>query len=355
MHKKRNQHYIPQFYFRFFSTDGKSICLVRREDGSDVKQAAIRGQASRKNFYGNNEVEKRLAAIEAQCSSSLRKLIEAGDTQNLELQDALRVTAWLALQRSRTAAAREAGRPMQDKLLRLQLEVGINNDQRLDTERRQLLLDSLPFIGADMALAQLVEMDVALQSAAHLEDLDSVLLINQTNRPFIFGDAPVVLYNGYYRKVRHRGVLGFDTPGLMMFFPLTPRMLLMRFDKARYRLKRLRGGRLNVRELKDVAALNKLQIHCSSSCIYFHDYRFAPYVSDLWRQEQSRLRSNVATIVEGLSFTEGGGESAGDMIQAFQPQLPFVLMLTFLQHQVLGDEQYRPARRSTEWVFGGDR
>jgi len=82
-------------------------------------------------------------------------------------------------------------------------------------------LTSLDSVRANPAQAQLVEMNAALESAGRLADLMPVMLINRTVRPFIFGDAPVALYNGYYRDVRHRGVLGFDTPGLMVFLPLS--------------------------------------------------------------------------------------------------------------------------------------
>ena len=49
----RNHHFVPQFYFRRFSTDGKSICLLTRATGKTVRQATIKGQASKIGYYGD--------------------------------------------------------------------------------------------------------------------------------------------------------------------------------------------------------------------------------------------------------------------------------------------------------------
>jgi len=117
--EQSNHHYVPQFYFRYFSTDGNSICLVNRLTGVAVRQASICGQASKKNFYGEKEVEKALAVVEGDSSASLRKLIEARDSAALAPEDVDGVLGWVALQRSRTVAARNTGQPMHDKMLRI--------------------------------------------------------------------------------------------------------------------------------------------------------------------------------------------------------------------------------------------
>lgn len=52
--------------------------------------------------------------------------------------------------------------------------------------------------------------------------------------PFIFGDAPVVFYNSYYRNVTARGVLGLQSPGLQIFFPLDSTTLLLLMDDKVY-------------------------------------------------------------------------------------------------------------------------
>ncbi|MES9854743.1 MAG: DUF4238 domain-containing protein [Candidatus Thiodiazotropha sp. L084R] len=43
MLKKSNQHYVPQFYFRYFSGDGKSICVLNRTSGEQIRCSSTKG------------------------------------------------------------------------------------------------------------------------------------------------------------------------------------------------------------------------------------------------------------------------------------------------------------------------
>lgn len=346
MSERGNHHYVPQFYFRYFSTNSRSICLLNRASGATIPEASVRGQASKSRFYGKDEVERALGNVEGACSGALRKLVEHRDPMRLDHQDVTLILTWLALQRSRTMAARHMGKPMHDKVLKLYLEMTISNDTELSADQRSEYLSSLDSIAANPVQSQLVDMKVAMEAAANLSDLQPILLVNRTNRPYIFSDAPVILYNGYYRKVTLRGVLGFDTPGLMVLFPLGPSLQLMLFDAACYGVRRVRDHQIHVRELKDIASLNKLQIHSASNCIYFHEFKFAPYVTELWRQERAKLVDHAGVIVEAPGLDANTGEPMGDIVHTFQPQLPFVLTLSFLQHQVVGDDSYQFERRS---------
>jgi len=74
MSKKVNQHYVPQFYFRYFSENGKSICVLNRDSGKAIKSASIKGQASKKYFYGDSDVEDRLSEIDGLFSTALRQI-----------------------------------------------------------------------------------------------------------------------------------------------------------------------------------------------------------------------------------------------------------------------------------------
>lgn len=196
------------------------------------------------------------------------------------------------------------------------------------------------------AQAQAVEMEMSITASKALMDLRPLLLENRTNRPFIFGDSPVVLHNAFYGKVKSRGVLGYDTPGLMLSYPLGPDLSLLLVDDACYRVKRARKGRVHVRDLNDVLALNKLQLHAASSCVYFHDFKYGPYVEGLWNEERAALAPHAGPVYEVPGFDADTGDSLGDIVHFFQPLLPYKPRLSFLEHDVLGDAEYRFSRRS---------
>lgn len=344
MSTRKNHHFVPQFYFRLFSQDGRSISVLHRQSGKVIASAPIKGQACKAWFYGDDTAEDALSQVEGACSAALRELAALRNPADLSAESVELVLVWLALQRSRTKAARQSGQPMHDRFAQLWAEVQLRNDEDISPATRDLLLDNLDAVGVDPVGAQRLRMSVAVEAASSLGDLTPIFLLNKTNRPFIFGDAPVVLYNSLHRQVNHRGVLGFSAAGLMVFLPLGPSTVLLLLDAARYLLKRVVDNRIQVRDLRDVAALNKLQIHAASDCIYFGDFERASYVAELWRQERARLSQHACTVNEAPGFSVEAGESQGDVVHVFEPQLPYHLSLSFLEH--LSNSQHHLLRRN---------
>ncbi|CAN7677346.1 DUF4238 domain-containing protein [Caballeronia sp. LjRoot29] len=349
MSSRKNHHYVPQFYFRYFSKDGRSICALTVSTGKTVSKAPIKSQASKSWFYGNDQIEAALGEIEGACSASLRALQIVPDPTQMTGNDIDQILIWLALQRSRTRAARDSGEPMRNKLAELLSQIASNGGHdRTDVAGDHAEL-SPAAIDYDVIDAQVLEMDVAMESAQILRDLVPVLLINKTNRPFIFSDAPVVFYNAHYRDVKYRGVLGYDTPGLLVLFPLCADRSLLLLDPAVYRTRGMKRNTIIIRSSRDVISMNKLQLHSASSCVYFHDGSFSGYVAELWRQEQNRIKPSVAKVVETPGF-DHDGNPIGDVVHNFQAHLNYRLALTFLEHQTLDDRQYRFSRRGDRYV-----
>ena len=175
----------------------------------------------------------------------------------------------IALQRTRTQAARDAGQPFSDKLAQLMFEQAVGNNEELNEAEKKGLLDIVSAIEADPVQAQGIQMGVAVQHASALSDLTPIVLENKTNRPFLFGDAPVVFYNARYREVKLRGVLGMATPGLMVLMPLCSKTCLLLLDENEYSVKGfIRNNMVAVRQLSDVVTLNKLQLHAAAECLY---------------------------------------------------------------------------------------
>jgi hypothetical protein len=349
MASRQNHHFVPQFYFRFFSGEENCINVFHRENGRAYTGAPIKGQACKKLFYGNDSIESALGIMEGAAAAALKSLI---DLQNPILADYEQigiVLAWLALQRARTQAARDADQPAQDRILRLMLEVQINRDENLTEEQVQELLNTLPDISSNPAHGQAMRMKATLEMSGAMSDLTPIMLKNKTNRPFIFGDAPVIFYNSYYRRIVSCGVLGMDTPGLMVIFPLGPKITLLLFDSACYSVKGARDHQIQIRDLRDVAALNKLQIHAASTCVYFHDKEMERYVKHLWEEEEKSLRNHEGTVIEAPGYHAGTRDAVGDILHIFEPQLPYRLRLSFLKYQEADERDYRFSLRSDRY------
>lgn len=346
MTSRKNHHFVPQFYFRLFSGTDNCVHVLQRSNGRVHTKAPIKGQSCKKLFYGSDAIEEALGIMEGAAAAALKKLIELQNPMMADHEQVEVVLAWIALQRARTQAARQASQPTHDKMLRLWLEVQINNDEILGEEEAERLRESLPDVATNPAHNQAMEMKIAMEVAGSLADLAPVMLVNRTNRPFIFGDAPVVFYNAYYRNVVDRGVLGMDTPGLMVFFPLSPKLTLALLDINQYSVKRVRNNRVYLYDLQDVAALNKLQIHSASTCIYFHEESMSRYVSHLWRDEYKVLSNHQGKVIEAPGFDSATGKPLGDILHTFQPQLPYRLKLSFLRYEEADHMDYQFSRRS---------
>ena len=65
MAEKKKQHYVPRFYLKRFSSDGKSINLYNLKSSKTILQANLKNQCYRDYFYGKElNVECALEDVE---------------------------------------------------------------------------------------------------------------------------------------------------------------------------------------------------------------------------------------------------------------------------------------------------
>lgn len=346
---KNNQHYVPQFYFRFFSADKKSICVLNKKNGNTYPSSPIRNQASRNKFYGNDDIENAFCEMEGHFSRILRKMGNCNSFKDVLADEYLLLLQSIVFQRTRTLASRNNMQPLNNELMRVELEVRINNDQNISEEEKRNLISALSKFEIDPLRPHLEQIANSLNNSHLISDLHPVFLENRTNRPFIFSDSPVVFHNAYYEKVTRNGVLGFSTPGLQVFYPLTCRRCLLLIDAKRYKVKRVvNNNTIYIKDINDISLINRLQILSATSSVYFSDYKHKDYVHYLWSLDEDKDYDNSAIIVEAPGFDQDGN-SIGDIMHSYAPLLPIKLRLSFLHHLILGDEQYHFEERDFDF------
>src|SRR5436853_90242 len=74
MAKGKNQHFVPQFYFRLFTGGENRIHLLNKKDSRIIRNASIKGQCAKHRFYGSDEIERWLCLLEGQQSVALREI-----------------------------------------------------------------------------------------------------------------------------------------------------------------------------------------------------------------------------------------------------------------------------------------
>jgi hypothetical protein len=258
--KYKNQHYVPQAFFRCF-VSGKTISLYNIKSDKVIPNAPIKGQCSESYFYSKDErVEKIISQIENNAILIISEIIQKQNVIDLDDDKRLDLLCYITFQYCRTRQARNK----RDALINLvfdQLKPTMyhdaqNENQKVDWED---IRDSKIVTSGEFGLL------FSLQSGILLWDLQIAIIRNETNCDFIFSDQPVIFFNSIANDKQH-GNHGFQSAGLQIFFPISPKLCLFLFDKKYYNVKTNARGLIYGRYRKDILRLNDLQLlHCDSN------------------------------------------------------------------------------------------
>lgn len=275
MPANKKHHFVPRFYLKRFSSSGKSISIYHVPSKRKIDSGNLSNQCYRDYFYGKEpEVEKSLASIEASASRVLHQLLE-GEYSAL---DQMTLILYIAIQHGRTTYTVDAINDMADKFAKHMLqykfkELGADPEHfRIEyTKTSQLAL-----IGAVIHHYLLLDLDMKI---VRLSD----------GQCFITSDAPVILYNQFFQDDLRFHNDGFGSKGLMVFFPIDSKHLILLYDRNVYAIGGRSNGRVTNPCASDIDQINGLQIAAANESVYFLDSRFP--VEDL-SSRYSRFRSH---------------------------------------------------------------
>jgi len=330
-----NQHFVPQFYFRFFNGGSGHINLVRLRECSVIQFAPIKGQCARRKFYGFEDVEQGLSKLESQHACALKALRKcAWDETAPPLTDEQwwRMLQAILIQRERTPRAGELHATGAEEFalygFRAYLET-LTGDPMAQAGVKAIDEGKI-HVRQELLGMVLMGVQIAMRSVIGIADLESTILRNHTANDFIFGDSPAVFYNHYLRGQDSRGALGLQSRGLIILLPLDGRTQLMLYDSAVYaEIPQF----VEILSDFEVSQLNAAQIHSARDTIYFGDQRASEYVSRLVRAHKPMLReTRTQFIVHKPGIVEIDGiPSDSEVFQSFEPQISLVLDFSFLK------------------------
>ena len=192
-------------------------------------------------------------------------------------------------------------------------------------------------------------LQIALQSVIGITDLKPAILRNFTSFPFIFGDSPCVFYNRYLYAFGSVGVLGFQSPGLMILMPVNQFTQIMLYDPHTYQMHNSRMF-IDMIENADTSQLNALQIHSAKSAIYFSHRPSADYVVDLVNAHRPTFRESHSEfkVHPPGSILIDGKPNSDKVLRTFESQLPLRLDLSFLRTKNVPEDENPRRPRSPE-------
>jgi hypothetical protein len=338
---KRRQHYVPRFYLRGFQSSPRRIHLYHLASRSSVKNASLRDQCYIHRFYGpSDEIEDHLAELEGAAAPVIRNICDSGEPPILGTKQHAFLLAFVGLQALRTPVARHN---IKDSMVKMD---------------NHLFGDSDPLPGSGLSRfspvldheALSLQFKVLPQFVEALADLHLHVLHTELRQRLITSDNPVFKYNSYCRGIRYWGNLGGYCRGLQIFLPLSPRILLLLYDGAVYKVENRRGSssRSSSARRADVERLNALQVINAESCLYFSEWAHAEVVRRLVSHHSPHRQSDVMRVDEAPLV--GSENSSVVHLWERQPELAFSLPLSSLRlkaQKVRLEERVNAYRR--EW------
>jgi hypothetical protein len=265
MVENKNQHFVPEFYFNFFSEDEKTIRGYNLKSKKHYK-GPFSNQASKNYFYGENtEIEKSFSQIEGKFKSVLKNIIESNSFLKIKELDYLEMLRFISFQHNRTEYSKKQTEDFIDKLYDNAIKPLMKSNKELMSKVSEEDINNTKIIYPE---GFLIGTLYALESNILLTDLVPILILNETNKEFVFSDNPIVFYNLIYRDSGH-SFEGIQSPGLLVFCPISPKHCIFLYDPEYYDIKCERDNSLILKSEKDIYNVNKLQFHKSLSNIYY--------------------------------------------------------------------------------------
>ena len=265
----KNQHYVPQFYLRYFSVDKKNVGAYILKSGKNIPSAPIKGQASRDYFYSDDmEMENALGDLEA-CAKKVIDKIIAAPTEPLSKEDKDTLFDFTVIQLGRTEV--QASRIKQWYELRVRSLSDVFSKMATDTggdQGESLKEKILHLIGEPPPSPAKYSVNAHDQIKDIMRDLSVKVLINRTKKAFITSDNPVAKYDQFMERMK-QDIYALGTQGLQIFFPLSHEVGLMYYDPKCYKLGYKKKEYVELDQDKDIDELNKLTSCNSGGLLYY--------------------------------------------------------------------------------------
>lgn len=277
--EKKNHHYVPQFYLRNFSNDGRSIGMYLLDKKKYIFRASIKKTAYREHLYGEDEtIENGLANNESEWCKIIGKILDT-KTIDLNQEEYIMLLLFLTISEARTLQTAEYNDAQISTLLNLAYKV--KNGKEKD-------------LGVHYCIPNLISMQAAAEITPILSDLDLLLIVNESNRGFITTDNPIVRYNQYFMFRNYYRNYGLGQMGIQLFVPLNPNICLCAYDDIMYFPQT--QNVVTIRSGSQINELNKLFLLNAYDSIFFNNTQKESYIKSIARYSNGKKCFDIPTL-----------------------------------------------------------
>jgi hypothetical protein len=259
------QHFVPQFYLKRFSNNGKSVGMAILNPSKMIENASIRNIAGQEDLYGSNgKVEKMLLQLEGQWSTALRELNASLKVPGFN-DNRILLLLFMLLSDARTqSVATDQNNWITEtskSILRIYNSVG----------KTQFTDDVINTVQVGFTIPNLVPIQQAFEHIAYLVDLHLILIVNETNYQFITSDSPFVRYNKLLALHHYSRGYGLAHIGFMCYIPISPSLCLCAYDRDVYNARIEKDDRLIIKAPDQIMQFNALFASNAENFLFYNN------------------------------------------------------------------------------------
>lgn len=266
MPAKKNQHYVPQAYLRFFSNDDKNIGVYIIKEDKIISSAAISSQVSEDYFYSKDiRIEEDLDYMEGKGMLAFHKIINRSDYKLHEVER-LNIINYVLLQYGRTlSAVNKLETSANEFYLRLFKEFTGHNE--VDPHLK-FCLDEPGAIALNIICNCILECSDLSYKVLEIDNVSEAC--------FITSDNPVCPINPLFDMYGYLGAIALGQRGLCLIMPLTPSLTIVLYDREVYKIGNS-SSYLKIKNRNDVNVINRIIASNANEILMFNNQFIVNY------------------------------------------------------------------------------
>ena len=315
MADNKNNHYVPQFYLRNFSTDSerKTVHLYNIKRAIPILNVGISGQCYRHYLYGNDgRLERGLGSLETAISPVFSDLITTGTVPARGTKQHGLIAQFISVQNGRTVSKESEINQTIDLFAKYQL-------QQTEPE----LAATLDDLQIGLKNAAILNVQQTAIMAPLLFDLHYKLLHPPTDSHFVTSDNPILLLNQFLDRSHMRFTRGFACRGLQIYCPISPQYSLFLYDSDLYKVGPVGRHCVEI-AAPDVTQLNILQYLYAQENLYFSSEKESAKIRVIANRYHNLRPSGIGRLVVVKKDTERELVTMNANRPKFFPELTFV-------------------------------
>lgn len=340
----KNQHYVPKFYQRFFSDNGKTIGAFALNKREYIKQASIKHQSSADYFYSDNQkIEDALSRLEDSTAEVFNKII-SNPLAPLTKDDRLIAYVFTFFQIGRTLDRANFLQETSEVALKNLLNHYVKFTRQTENAAEVELLTDEVLKEVSIKLNQPAKFSLGThaQLIDTCADLKLKVLINNTSIPFITSDNPACMYSMFLERVGEP-TYALGSKGLIFYLPLNTQIALLFYDPLTYRVGDRKKHYVEITEQSDVENLNTLVACYANKMIYCRDGSITPYNLERLADAHDKYKpKNRVQPIDGITLR--GNPLLGTVAKSIYCNLKLHFLKELTASKFITSRNYNPAK-----------